>query len=165
MCCSEASLWWMSGQCGLEADIQSLQFDREGRLRMSMVSEIFSWWGGNTWGTRLFTRRFGRQVGEDDFGNRYYVQKSGNGPLGVPARWVVYQHASEASQVPPEWHGWLHHTVDELPGDEAYQAKPWQLAHQMNHTGTARAYRPAGSILGKGVRAKASADYKPWKPQ
>ncbi len=131
---------------------------------MSMLSEIFSWWGGNTWGTRLFTWRKGRLVGEDEFGNRYYLQKHGVGPLGVPARWVIYQSMSEASQVPPEWHGWLHHTVDELPTDEAYQAKAWQKPHQMNLTGTAAAYRPAGSILGSGARAKAASDYKPWRP-
>ncbi len=132
---------------------------------MSMLSEIFSWWGGNTWGTRLYTWRKGKLVGEDDFGNRYYMQTRGVGPLGVPSRWVIYQDLSEASLVPPEWHGWLHHTVDELPTDEAYRAKPWQKPHQMNLTGTAGAYRPAGSILGSGARAKSSTDYKPWKPQ
>ncbi len=131
---------------------------------MSMLSEIFSWWGGNTWGTRLYTWRKGRQVGQDEFGNRYYLQTRGVGPLGVPSRWVIYPSLSEPTQVPPDWHGWLHHTVDEVPTDEDYQAKPWQKPHQMNLTGTARAYRPAGSILGTGVHAKASRDYKPWKP-
>lgn len=132
---------------------------------MGMLGEIFSWWGGNTWGTRLFTWRKGRQIGADEFGNRYYIQARGVGPLGVPARWVIYQNMSEPSQVPPDWHGWLHHTVDDLPAYENYQAKPWQRPHQMNLTGTGRAYRPKGSILGEGPRAKASTDYKPWRPQ
>ena len=131
---------------------------------MGMFSEIFSWWGGNTWGTRLFTWRKGRQVGEDEFGNRYFLQRSGNGPLGVPARWVIYKTLSEASQVPADWHGWLHHTVDELPTAERYQPKPWQKPHKPNMTGTAAAYRPQGSILGPGARPKFSGDYKPWKP-
>jgi len=68
---------------------------------MGLFSEIFSWWGGNTWGTRLYTWRKGRLVGEDEFGNRYYVQNRGVGPLGVPARWVTYANLSEASQIPP----------------------------------------------------------------
>ena len=38
---------------------------------MGIFSEIFCWWGGNTWGTRLFTFRKGHKVGEDDFGNTY----------------------------------------------------------------------------------------------
>ena len=132
---------------------------------MGLLGEIFSWWGGNTWGTRLFTARKGRQVGEDEFGNRYFLQKKGNGPLGVPARWVIYKNLSEPSQVPPDWHGWLHHTVDELPTDEKYQAQPWQKPHEMNWTGTSRAYRPAGSIAGTAKRPKFSGDYKPWRPE
>ena len=35
----------------------------------------------------------------------------------------------------------------------------------MNMTGTPEAYRPPGSILGRGVRAKATGDYKPWRPR
>jgi len=85
--------------------------------------------------------------------------------LGVPARWVIYPKLSEPSQVPPDWHGWLHHTVDALPTDERYKPKPWQQRHQMNRTGTARAYRPKGSILGNEERAKTTSDYKPWRPQ
>ena len=52
---------------------------------MGLFSEIFSWWGGNTWGTRLTIWRQGRLVGKDEFGNRYYEQKKGVGPLGAPA--------------------------------------------------------------------------------
>lgn len=132
---------------------------------MSILSEIFSWWGGNTWGTRWTIRRHGQLVGSDDHGNRYYVQKRGVGPLGVPRRWVVYRSMSEPSQVPPEWHGWLHHTVDVPPTGETYVARPWQKPHRMNMTGTAQAYRPSGSILTAGERPKATGDYKPWKPE
>ena len=35
----------------------------------------------------------------------------------------------------------------------------------MNLTGTARAYRPKGSILGNEKRAKSTSDYKAWRPQ
>lgn len=132
---------------------------------MSILSEIFSWWGGNTWGTRLTIRRQGRLVGQDGFGNTYYVQRKGVGPLGVPRRWVVYQKLAEPSKVPPEWHGWLHYTVDTLPTEEAYTARPWQLPHRMNMTGSAQAWRPQGSILAAGARPKATGDYKAWRPK
>lgn len=132
---------------------------------MSLFSEIFSWWGGNTWGTRWTTWRHGREVGTDSTGNRYYVQNSGVGPLGVPRRWVVYKTMAEPSQVPPEWHGWLHYTVDTPPTAEDYIAKPWQLPHRMNMTGTPAAYRPSGSILTKAERPRATGDYKPWRPE
>ena len=55
---------------------------------MSLLTEIFCWWGGNTWSNRLYTRLRGHHVGTDELGNRYYVQNKGVGPLGVPRRWV-----------------------------------------------------------------------------
>ena len=87
------------------------------------------------------------------------------GPLGVPRRWVIYKNLAEASQVPPEWHGWMHYLVDEPPTAEAYVPRPWQKPHRMNMTGTPEAYRPAGSILASGKRPEATGDYKPWKPR
>ena len=131
---------------------------------MSVLSEIFSWWGGNTWSNRIYTRLRGQHVGTDEMGNMYYVQSKGIGPLGVPRRWVVYKNGAEASQISPDWHGWMHHTVDELPSQSDYQPHPWQKQHLRNMTGTAQAYRPAGSILGQGERPKATGDYKSWKP-
>lgn len=135
---------------------------------MGIFSEIFSWWGGNTWGTRLTIARQGRFVGSDSLGNRYYEQRKGvgpEGPLGRPRRWVTYKNLSEASLVPPEWHGWLHYTVDTPPTEERYTPRPWQKPHRPNMTGTPEAYRPAGSILGSGHRPKATGDYKPWRPE
>lgn len=135
---------------------------------MGIFSEIFCWWGGNTWGTRLTIARQGRFVGEDELGNRYYEQKKGVGPvgpLGCLRRWVTYRDLADPSKVPPEWHGWLHYTVDTPPVSEPYKAKPWQKPHRPNMTGTRDAYRPQGSIVGKGERPKATGDYKPWRPQ
>lgn len=144
---------------------RSVPSNASGQTAMGIFSEIFIWWGGNTWGTRLAIWRKGVQVGEDEFGNRYYLQKSGVGPLGVPRRWVTYKNLSEASQVPADWYSWLHHTTDELPTKEQYTAKPWQQPHRMNKTGTRDAWRPQGSILGAAARPKATGDYKAWKPE
>lgn len=129
---------------------------------MSILSEIFSWWGGNTWSNRIYTRLRGRHVGSDAAGNQYYVQSKGIGPLGVPRRWVIYKNSAEATNIPPEWHGWMHHTVDEPPA--AYTPKPWEKPHLANQTGTPNAYRPPGSILASGNRPKATGDYTPWSP-
>jgi NADH:ubiquinone oxidoreductase subunit len=134
---------------------------------MGIFSEIFSWWGGNTWGTRLTIARQGRYVGGDSFGNRYYEQIKGVGAVGchgMPRRWVTYKGLAEPSKVPPEWHGWLHHTVDTPPTEERYVARAWEKPHRPNMTGTPEAYRPSGSILASGQRPKATGDYKPWRP-
>ena len=133
---------------------------------MGILSEIFVWWGGNTWGHRWGIWRHGKQVGEDGQGNVYYVQRKGVGPLGVPRRWVVYKSYAESSQIPPEWHGWMHHTVDTLPTGETYHPRPWQKPHLANMTGTAKAYRPSGSLLSpSGKRAASASDYEAWKPE
>jgi NADH:ubiquinone oxidoreductase subunit len=132
---------------------------------MGIFSEIFSWWGGNTWSNRIYTALRGRHVGTDDEGNRYFVQSKGVGPLGVPRRGVIYKDGAEASKIPPEWHGWMHFTVDTPPTEETYAQRPWEAPHQPNLTGTPGAYRPSGSILAAGTRPRATGDYKPWRPQ
>lgn len=124
---------------------------------MGFFTEIFAWWTGNTWGTRLWTLRKGVKVGADDYGNVYYGERNG------ARRWVIYSDGAEASKVPPEWHGWLHHTVDDPP-DENYKPKEWQKPHLANMTGTGQAYRPAGSTLVSGERPAATGDYQPWTP-
>jgi NADH:ubiquinone oxidoreductase subunit len=125
---------------------------------MSILSEIFSWWGGNTWSNRIYTALRGKLVGTDAAGNRYYIQSKGIGPLGVPRRWVIYSNGAEASQVTPDWHGWMHYTVDTPPTEQDYQPRPWQKPHQMNMTGTAQAYRPRGSILATRPRPQGHRD-------
>ena len=131
---------------------------------MGVFTEVFSWWGGNSWSNRLYTALRGRHVGTDSQGNRYFVQNKGIGPLGVPRRWVIYKDLAEASQVPPEWHGWLPYKGGTPPTEEAYVARPWQKEHVMNMTGTPGAYRPPGSILASGKRPKATGDYSAWRP-
>jgi len=128
-------------------------------IHMGLLSEIFAWWTGNTYGTRLFTLRKGILVGEDDFGNRYYRERNGK------RRWVIYKDLAEASRVPPDWHGWLHYTVDTPPTEEDYTPKDWQKPHVENMTGTANAYRPRGSTLIPGDRPPATGDYEPWRPE
>ena len=131
---------------------------------MGLFREIFSWWSGNTWGTRTTIWASMRLVGEDAFGNRYYEQRKGVGPLGRPRRFVTYKDFADASKVSADWHGWLHYTVDAPPTEEQYEAKPWQKPHLANMTGTADAYRPAGSILTAAKRPKATGDYTAWRP-
>ena len=117
-----------------------------------------------TIGTRLFTWLKGEAVGTDSQGNRYYRERST--PTGRrQKRWVVYNGTVEASRVPPDWHGWLHHTVETIPPVGGLARHAWQLDHQPNLSGTSAAYRPAGSAIGVGRRAKATGDYEAWKPE
>jgi NADH:ubiquinone oxidoreductase subunit len=115
-------------------------------------------------GLRLFTWLNGKLVGEDAYGNRYFVHKSGVKRDGREMRWVVYLGMAEASKVPPDWHGWLHHSTDVLPGGQDAPRFAWQKEHMPNLTGTRYAYRPPGHVLQGGKRERATGDYEPWTP-
>ena len=112
-------------------------------------------------GTKLNTWLTGRLVGTDAAGNRYYTARK-PAASGRTRRWVDYVGYPDASKVPPEWHMWLHYTVD-APLPETGR-KPWQKPHLANATGTPEAYYPPGHRLAGGQRAKASSDYQAWTP-
>jgi NADH:ubiquinone oxidoreductase subunit len=130
---------------------------------MSIFSELFCWWHGQTLGTRLFTLRRGAFVGTDSTGNRYYEERRPR-PGSTPRRWVLYNGEAEASRVPPEWHVWLHHTVAEPPTREPLPVKPWEQPHRPNLTGTEAAYHPPGSLYRPGTRAPEPRAYEAWVP-
>lgn len=132
---------------------------------MKLLKQLFTWWSGQTLGTRFYTWRKGERVGQDEMGNIYYRAKSAL-PDSIPERrWVIYAGYSEASQVPPGWHGWMHHRVDTPPSQENYKPREWQMPHQENLTGSAGAYHPPGSIAVGGKPRGVAADYQAWKPE
>lgn len=105
------------------------------------------------------------KVGTDQFGNKYFRASPRKG-YKRERRWVIYNGTPEASKVPPEWHGWLHHQNDTAPEStqESYR-RIWQKPHRPNLTGTNQAYRPPGHLLKGGHRDKATGDYEAWKPE
>jgi NADH:ubiquinone oxidoreductase subunit len=132
----------------------------------SWFLQLFTWWNGQTLGTRFFTWRKGERVGEDRFGNIYYRTRGGaiDPALGVERRWVIYAGEADASMIPPGWHGWLHGRTDLPPPEAPYTPREWELPHQGNMTGTPLAWRPKGSTLGEAERQKPIGDYEAWRP-
>jgi len=124
--------------------------------------QLFTWWNGQTLNTRFNTWRKGTEVGTDELGNVYY--EGGNDSEGRTRRWVIYSGVSEASQIPPGWHGWMHHRTDTAPPSEDYKPFEWQKPHQPNLTGTGKAYRPKGSVLSQDKRPRVTGDYDAWTP-
>jgi NADH:ubiquinone oxidoreductase subunit len=124
---------------------------------MGILGKIFTWWDGATIGTALYSALKGSKVGEDHQGNRYFEGRDGR-------RWVIYQGANDASRVPAEWHGWLHHTIDGPPESHLPPPRIWEADFTPNLTGTDQAYRPAGALESGGKRAMATGDYEAWTP-
>lgn len=125
---------------------------------MKFLKQLFVWWLDATPGTRLTTWWSGQFAGKDAFGNSYYQSKD------KKRRWVIYAGTVEASRVPPDWHGWLHHTFADPPTAAPLPAKAFEKAHVPNLTGTSGAYHPDGSLWKEGKRAPATGDYEAWRP-
>ncbi|KAL2736560.1 putative NADH dehydrogenase ubiquinone 1 alpha subcomplex subunit 12 [Vespula maculifrons] len=101
--------------------------------------------------------KIGVLIGEDKYGNKYYEN---NAYFVGRNRWVIYaEHVGlnyDASQVPPEWYGWLHYKTDLPPHHDPSRPKyEWMLDHEQNFSGTSKAYMPYTTTSPKII---------PWKP-
>ena len=130
-----------------------------------MLSKIFTWWNGATIGTLFTVKRRGSLVGEDALGNRYYQSRDSKSYDGRKRRWVLFNGYADASKVPPEWHGWLHYTVESPPTEQPFVHRAWMKPHVPNLSGTPQAWRPRGSIARSGERPRATGDYQAWRPE
>ena len=127
---------------------------------MGLIGKFFSpsWWTGATFGTSLFTRRHGGEVGRDELGNIYYQHDKDH------RRWVIYAGSNDGSRVPPNWQAWLKGTIDLLPDKAMPPRRSFEREAAANATGTFAAYKPGGSLGAKGVRPAATGDYQAWTP-
>ena len=102
---------------------------------LTLIKEIFTWWNHQTLGTRIQTLFFGRLVGKDHLGNKYYESKNGK-------RWVIYNGEVEPTKIPNEWYSWMHFTKNKIENVKDLKKYNWQKPHQPNLTGTKKAYHP-----------------------
>ena len=117
-------------------------------LKFEMILKIFfTWWNKQTFGTFLKTLFFGKLVGKDEFGNKYYKNKQDE-------RWVVYSNNIEATKITSDWFMWMHHTIDKIP-DQNEKKFEWQKKHMSNKTGSSEAYKP--------IKIKKDNEFKKYK--
>ena len=102
---------------------------------LTLLRKIFTWWNQDTFGTRIKTIFFGKLVGTDELGNKYYESKNGK-------RWVIYSNTIDASKIPVEWYSWIHFTPNKIEKKHTLEKYEWQKPHQENLTGTDAAYYP-----------------------
>ena len=127
----------------------------------AVLKQIFTWWNGSTLGASFDIRRRAAPIGKDDQGNTYFEERKVVG--GRRRRFVFYSGLAEASRVPPDWFGWLHHILDEPPTVAPLPRKAWEREHRPNLTGTRLAYRPPGSLAHAG-EVRAMDGYEAWDP-
>ena len=117
---------------------------------LTLLKKIFTWWTRDTFGTRLYTIFFGKFVGKDELGNKYYESRKGK-------RWVIYFGEIDASKIPVEWYSWMHFTTNKIENEHNFKKYNWQKPHKPNLTGTENAYYPYKE---KDVTKK---KYRAWK--
>uniref|UniRef100_A0A4D5R9F3 NADH dehydrogenase [ubiquinone] 1 alpha subcomplex subunit 12 n=1 Tax=Scolopendra viridis TaxID=118503 RepID=A0A4D5R9F3_SCOVI len=92
---------------------------------------------------RMDDIKIGTLVGTDPYGNKYFENKM---YFYGRNRWVEYaDHINmdyDGSQVPAEWHRWLHYMTDDPPSKVPPKKYPWMIAHTENLSGTSGAYQP-----------------------
>ncbi|KAJ9095025.1 hypothetical protein QFC21_005818 [Naganishia friedmannii] len=90
--------------------------------------------------TYIGDAKYGKCVGKDQFGNKYFENLDWTKEIPGRHRWVDYsQDDFNASQVPPGWHSWLHHIRKLLPTEDPLMkavTPPWQAEFHENLTGT-----------------------------
>ena len=102
---------------------------------LTVIKEIFTWWNRQTLGTRLTILLFGKFVGRDSYGNKYYQTKKGK-------RFIIYNGEVDASKIPNEWYSWMHFTHNKIENSHELTKFEWQKPHKPNLTGSSEAYSP-----------------------
>ena len=118
---------------------------------LTFLKKIFTWWNRDTFGTRIKTILFGKLIGSDEYGNKYYQSKK-------VKRWVIYANEIDASKIPVEWYSWIHFMPNKIENIHKLEKHDWQKPHQPNLTGTDSAYYP-----NKNNKDATEKKYKSWK--
>ena len=103
---------------------------------LTLFKQIFVWWNQQTLGTKIYTIFYGKLVGKDDFGNKYYGNRKSK------KRWVIYSGEIDASKISNEWYSWIHFMQNKIDISISSKKYEWQKPHMPNLTGTERSYHP-----------------------
>ena len=117
---------------------------------LTLIKQIFTWWNHQTLGTRLTIFFFGKLVGKDSFGNKYYQTKKGK-------RFLIYNGEVDDSKIPNEWYSWMHFTPNKIENIHELKKFEWQKQSKPNLTGSNDAYSPKDNT--DAIKKK----YKTWK--
>jgi len=108
--------------------------------------------------TLLITKLFGKKVGEDHLGNKYFYRLLKN---KKEKRWVIYKSEPDGSSVPSHWQAWLTGTAKYIPTNK--KKYKWQKNHEPNLTGKQDAYNSLENIFDNNLKKKHTA-YSSWNP-
>jgi NADH:ubiquinone oxidoreductase subunit len=91
----------------------------------------------NNLGTLLYSLIFGRKVGQDINGNKFFIHRKRPGK-----KWVLYKNELDPTLLEVDWQMWLlnKNSLD-IPKSEKKIYK-WQKEREKNFSGTSKSYHP-----------------------
>merc|ERR1719354_609638 len=98
--------------------------------------------------------KIGKLVGVDEHKNEYYENRT---EVSMRDRWILYNKWNfDATQIPPQWHQWLHRMTDDIPSDKTLPTSFFTPSHVENVTGSSGAFKTYNTVKNR---------FQSWVPQ
>ena len=85
----------------------------------------------------LYSFLYGKKVGEDNQGNRFFIHKKNK-----KKRWVLYKEQIDPTNLEVKWQIWLTETNKDKEVNTENRSFKWQKNKKANLTGTLDSYHP-----------------------
>ena len=90
----------------------------------------------NNLGTLIYSFLYGKKVGQDKNGNKFYINKYNK------RKWVIYNKFIDPSSLMVVWQMWLTDKKKDLPIELNKKNYLWQKERKPNYSGTKNSYHP-----------------------
>lgn len=115
----------------------------------------------NNLGTLIYSFLYGKKVGEDKNGNKFYIHKKND-----KKKWVIYKKIVDPTSLMVIWQLWLTNKKPALPSDlNTDTAYKWQKEKLPNYSGTKESYHPRVSKNSIDKTNKDKQSNEIWRPK
>ena len=111
----------------------------------------------NNLGTLIYSFLFGKKVGQDKNGNKFYINK-----YNSKKKWVIYNKLVDPTSLMVVWQIWLTNKKKDLPIELNSKNHIWQKERKPNYSGTKKSYHPK---ISKGNPDNNKKEKEIWSPE
>ena len=115
----------------------------------------------NNLGTLIYSFFYGKKVGQDQNGNKFYIQK-----YNLKRKWVIYNKVVDPTSLRVSWQLWLTNNKTSVSPDiNNSDSYIWQKEKKPNTSGTNNSYHPKISQNTAKKNQKSSNLKEIWSPE
>ena len=115
----------------------------------------------NNLGTVIYSFLYGKKVGQDKNGNKFYVNRYNN-----KKKWVIYNKIVDPTSLMVVWQLWLTNKKNALPIEfNKNKDYVWQKERKPNYSGTKDSYHPKISKYITNDSSKDKETKEIWSPK